>query len=280
MIRLAMMLLIACGLAGFGVAVWMLMPSEAAPAAAAVAQVPKVAVFVVAQPLRPGMLLKPEDIAVGEVAEDKLASGSVRDQPDAKKALVGGVVLRDLARGDVLRLPLDVLGPADHGFLSAALAPGTRAVTVAVDIVSGTAGLIWPGDRVDLILTQALDDATQAPGRRVVAETVMRDVRVIAIDQQLAQTTTGTGKIGEASLARTVTLEVSAEHAEYVQVATRLGKLSLVIRSAVPGPVADTRVTGTYGGDVSHALVTQAPHPVNNSIKVFPGTGDGREFKF
>lgn len=278
MIRLAMMLLIACGLAGFGVAVWMLMPSEAAPAAAAVAQVPKVAVFVVAQPLRPGMLLKPEDIAVGEVAEDKLASGSVRDQPDAKKTLVGGVVLRDLAPGDVLRLPLDVLGPADHGFLSAALAPGTRAVTVAVDIVSGTAGLIWPGDRVDLILTQALDDATQAPGRRVVAETVMRDVRVIAIDQQLAQTTTG--KIGEASLARTVTLEVSAEHAEYVQVATRLGKLSLVIRSAVPGPVADTRVTGTYGGDVSHALVTQAPHPVNNSIKVFPGTGDGREFKF
>lgn len=278
MIRLAMMLLIACGLAGFGVAVWMLMPSEAAPAAAAVAQVPKVAVFVVAQPLRPGMLLKPEDIAVGEVAEDKLASGSVRDQPDAKKTLVGGVVLRDLAPGDVLRLPLDVLGPADHGFLSAALTPGTRAVTVAVDIVSGTAGLIWPGDRVDLILTQALDDATQAPGRRVVAETVMRDVRVIAIDQQLAQTTTG--KVGEASLARTVTLEVSAEHAEYVQVATRLGKLSLVIRSAVPGPVADTRATGTYGGDVSHALVTQAPHPVNNSIKVFPGTGDGREFKF
>jgi len=278
MIRLAMMLLIACGLAGFGVAVWMLMPGDAAPPAAAVAQVPKVAVFVVAQPLRPGMLLKPEDIAVGEVAEDKLASGSVRDQPDAKKTLVGGVVLRDLAPGDVLRLPLDVLGPADHGFLSAALTPGTRAVTVAVDIVSGTAGLIWPGDRVDLILTQALDDATQAPGRRVVAETVMRDVRVIAIDQQLAQTTTG--KVGEASLARTVTLEVSAEHAEYVQVATRLGKLSLVIRSAVPGPVADTRATGTYGGDVSHALVTQAPHPVNNSIKVFPGTGDGREFKF
>jgi len=278
MIRIAMLLLIACGLAGFGVAVWMLMPSEAAPAAAAVTQVPKIAVFVVAQPLRPGMLLKPEDIAVGEVAEDKLASGSVRDQPDAKKTLIGGVVLRDLAPGDVLRLPLDVLGPADHGFLSAALAPGTRAVTVAVDIVSGTAGLIWPGDRVDLILTQALDDATQAPGRRVVAETVMRDVRVIAIDQQLAQTTTG--KIGEASLARTVTLEVSAEHAEYVQVATRLGKLSLVIRSAVPGPVADTRATGTYGGDVSHALVTQAPHPVNNSIKVFPGTGDGREFKF
>jgi len=171
-----------------------------------------------------------------------------------------------------------VLRSADHGFLSAALTPGTRAVTVAVDIVSGTAGLIWPGDRVDLILTQALDDATQAPGRRVVAETVMRDVRVIAIDQQLAQTTTG--KVGEASLARTVTLEVSAEHAEYVQVATRLGKLSLVIRSAVPGPVADTRATGTYGGDVSHALVTQAPHPVNNSIKVFPGTGDGREFKF
>ncbi len=277
MVRIVMLVLIALGISGFGVTVWMLMPSDAAPAAA-VAQVPKVAVLVVAQPLRPGMLLKPEDVAVGEVAEDKLASGYVADQPDAKRALIGGVVLRDLAPGDVLRLPLDVLRSADHGFLSAALTPGTRAVTVAVDIVSGTAGLIWPGDRVDLILTQALDEATQALSRRVVAETVLRDVRVIAIDQQLAQAVTG--KVGEAQLARTVTLEVSAEHAEYVQVATRLGKLSLVIRSAAPGPVADTRSTGTYGGDVSHALVTQAQRPLNNSIKVFPGTGDGREFKF
>lgn len=151
-------------------------------------------------------------------------------------------------------------------------------MTVAVDSVSGTAGLIWPGDRVDLILTQALDEATQTLSHRIVAETVLRNVRVIAIDQQLAQGITGNA--GELPLARTVTLEVSSEHAEHVQVATRLGKLSLIIRSAELGPIPEVRSVGTYGGDVSRALVTQAPGPVSKSIKVFPGSGDGREFKF
>jgi pilus assembly protein CpaB len=278
MIRIAMLLLIAFGLAGFGVTVWLLLPNEPAPPVVAAAPSSKVAVLVVTQQLRPGLLLKPEDLTVKEIAEEKLSIGYVPDQPDAKRALIGGMVLRNLAPGDVLRLPFDVLRPADHGFLAAVLTAGTRAVTVAVDIVSGTAGLIWPGDRVDLILTQVLDEATQAPSHRVVAETVLRDVRVIAIDQQLAQGITG--NVGDAPLARTVTLEVSAEHAEHVQVATRLGKLSLIIRSANSGPAVDTRSIGTYAGDVSHALVTQAQRPVSNTMKVYPGTGDGREFKF
>ena len=62
-----------------------------------------------------------------------------------------------------------------------------RAVTVAVDATTGAAGLIWPGDRVDLILTQTIQEATLPLGRRVAAETVLSDVRVIAIDQQLVQ---------------------------------------------------------------------------------------------
>ena len=50
----------------------------------------------------------------------------------------------------------DVLRPRDRGFLAAVLAPGTRAVSIAVDPVSGVGGLIWPGDRVDVILTQEI----------------------------------------------------------------------------------------------------------------------------
>ena len=77
--------------------------------------------------------------------------------------------------------------PGDHGFLAAVLKQGMRAVTVGVDAVSGTAGLIWPGDRVDVILTQSMDDPKLPPGRRVAAETVLQDARVIAIDQVLVQ---------------------------------------------------------------------------------------------
>ena len=74
----------------------------------------------------------------------------------------------------------DVLRPTDGGFLAAVLAPNHRAVSVAVDAVSGTAGLIWPGDRVDLILTQTNDEAGVPLGRRTFGETVLRDLRVIA----------------------------------------------------------------------------------------------------
>ena len=127
-------------------------------------------------------------------------------------------------------LPADVMRPGDHGFLAAVLAPGRLAVTVGVDAITGTAGLIWPGDHVDLILTQSMSGANVPPGRQVAGETVLTDVRVIAIDQQLVQ---GAGSdSAKAQPARTVTLEVTPAQAEQVAVATRLGHLSLAVRSA------------------------------------------------
>ena len=62
-----------------------------------------------------------------------------------------------------------------------------RAVSVGVDAVSGTAGLIWPGDRVDVVLTQQLSDDNCPPTVDVAGETVLPDIRVIAIDQALVQ---------------------------------------------------------------------------------------------
>jgi pilus assembly protein CpaB len=96
------------------------------------------------------------------------------------------MIRRSVSEGQPI-LPSDVVRPGDHGFLAAVPGPNMRAITVAVDAVSGTAGLIWPGDRIDLILTQMLDDPALAAGRRVAAETVLSDVRVIAVDQQIVQ---------------------------------------------------------------------------------------------
>jgi pilus assembly protein CpaB len=106
--------------------------------------------------------------------------------------------------------------PGDHGFLAAVLTPGWRATAVAVDAVSGTAGLIWPGDHVDLILTQEISQqagAPQASGNRIAAETVLKDVRVIAVDQQLVQGAAGANGEGGS---KTVTLEVTPEDVERV----------------------------------------------------------------
>lgn len=99
MIRIAMLLLIAFGLAGFGAIAWVLMPGASAPTEAAVAPTTKIAVLVAARQLRPGLLLKPEDVTVTEVAEDKLPIGNMPDQTDAKRSLIGGMVLRNLMPG-------------------------------------------------------------------------------------------------------------------------------------------------------------------------------------
>ena len=151
--------------------------------------------------------------------------GASNDTPQGRGSLTGSMIRRSLGEGQAI-IPADVIRPGDHGFLAAVLGPNMRAITVAVDAVSGTAGLIWPGDRVDLILTQALDDPALTAGRRVAAETVLSDARVIAIDQQIVQ-----GQAPENTLTpptRTATLEVTAAAAERVLVAARLGKLRAI----------------------------------------------------
>ena len=143
------------------------------------------------------------------------------------------MVRRSLGQNDVI-LNGDVLRPGDRGFLAAVLGVGMRAVTVGVDPISGIAGLIWPGDRVDLVLTQTSDEKDQPLDRRVFSETVLKDVRVIAVDQQMVQggqaTTANAGTASQAN--RTVTLEASSFDAERVTTAARLGKLSLVVRAS------------------------------------------------
>jgi pilus assembly protein CpaB len=154
-----------------------------------------------------------------------------------------------------------------------------RAVTVGVDAVSGTAGLIWPGDSVDVILTESLPDHAAPPGRQVAAETVLADVRVIAIDQRLVEGSTPVDPTGKD--ARTVTLEVTAAQAERVAVATRLGHLSLAVRAADTGQSDASHEAGTtWAGDVSPALASQRTHDAPDIVRVFQGSADGKEFRF
>ena len=154
------------------------------------------------------------------------------------------------------------------------------AVSVGVDAITGAAGLIWPGDRIDLILTQSIGDATLPVGRRIAAETILRDVRVIAIDQQLMQGVAPDGKEGKG---RTVTMEVTPAQAERVSVATRIGRLSLAVRSADSAPTAAAGRRGkatTWASDVSPALGTDVAQGARSELHVFHGSGDGKEFRF
>lgn len=279
-VRLAFFALMALGLLGFGTVSW-ISTRPPPPDAAAVAASTKVMVLIAAKPVRAGNLLKPEDIGTKEIPQREAGDDASFDGPDARRALAGAMVRGSLSVGDVIRAK-DVMRPGDHGFLAAVLGPGMRAVSIGVDTVSGTAGLIWPGDRIDVILTQAISDPAVPVGRRLAAETVLSGVRVIAIDQQLLQ-----GVAPDAATdnnkARTVTLEVTSAEAERVSVATRIGKLSLTVRSADRnGVLADAGQvpTTTWASDVSPALGTNVAQGTRDVLHVFPGAGDRKEFRF
>jgi pilus assembly protein CpaB len=280
-LRLAFFILMALGLVGFGTVAWI---AARPPADAVAAQQVRAAatrpVLVAAHPIRIGELLKPEDLASRQVpVSDPAMAASNPDTPDSRRDLIGAMVRRNLAPGDVIDNN-DIMRPGDHGFLAAVLQPGMRAVTIAVDNTTGSAGLIWPGDRVDLILTQTITEANLPMGRRVAAETVLSNARVIAIDQQILQGAVST----PASAAKTVTLEVTEDQAERISVATRLGRLSLSVRSADgKHRTTDQPTSGsntTWAGDVSPALGISTPPPNDNIIRVFQGGGEVKEFKF
>lgn len=116
--------------------------------------------------------------------------------------------------------------PGDRGFLAAALGPGLRAVTVAVSAASSVAGFVFPGDRIDLVLTQTVSG--DGPPLNA-SETIVRNLRVLATDQRTA-TTTDEGKADVRTFS-TVTLEATPRIAEKIAVAQTIGQLSLSLRS-------------------------------------------------
>jgi pilus assembly protein CpaB len=104
-----------------------------------------------------------------------------------------------------------------------------RAVTVPVSATTGVAGFVFAGDRVDLVLTQEV--SSQGEGKPLkAAETVLRNLRVLATDQTTEQTKDENGKTVVTEF-RTVTLEVTPKIAEKIAVAQTIGTISLVLRS-------------------------------------------------
>lgn len=260
------------------------MLSPAAPPQAEVQAAPppppppaRTRVLVAARALPSGTLLKDEDFTVREMPPAEVPEGALEPSDESHAELRGALLRRYLDAGTPVRRA-DVLRPRDRGFLAAVLRPGTRAISVGVDVVTGTAGLIWPGDQVDLILTQELAGGDVPLARRVVGETLLADVRVIAVDQQFQGATAADATPNR--IARTVTLEVSPEQAERVAVASRLGRIALTVRAiekldaeALPASAS------VFGGDVSPALSRSA---ISEGIRmrIIQGDGQNQEVTF
>ena len=119
--------------------------------------------------------------------------------------------------------------PGDRGFLAAALGPGMRAVTVPVSAQSAVAGFIFPGDRVDLMLTQSVSGGGDGPPLKA-SETILRNLRVLATDQKTDKQTDDKGNTVVTTYSN-VTVEATPKIAEKIAVAQTVGQLSLSLRS-------------------------------------------------
>jgi pilus assembly protein CpaB len=230
---------------------------------------PKEEILVATVPLAAGTLLRAQDVTwqlvarpvePGEIVRPSEIARQTRPGIDEEtRAEVYGAAVRparDTAAGEPIRRG-NIVKPGDRDFLQVVLSPGARAISIPVATSGASTGLLFPGDRVDVILTQNFKGEGAVITRRSVSETVVENLRVLAIDALDAKAPSG-------SFGRTVTLEVTPPQAEKVNVATELGKLSLTLRSvsgpngllatstAGPGPSAG--VKPTWAGDVSPAL--------------------------
>ena len=140
--------------------------------------------------------------------------------------LYGTVVRRSFSVGEPITQDR-LVRPGPRGFLAAVLQAGYRAVSIPVSATSGIAGLVFPGDRVDIILTHTLETKLEEKKtyENRASETVLTNVRVLALDQKTND------QDGKPKLAKTATLEVTPKQAEILAVVRELGSLSLALRS-------------------------------------------------
>jgi pilus assembly protein CpaB len=185
----------------------------------------------------PEILVATRALPVGTIIE----ADSFRYQPWPKDLIENAYYLKGEAdptslTGTVVRSPVTagqpvtkgaLVKPGDRGFLAAALGPGMRAVTVPVSAQSGVAGFVFPGDRIDLVLTQTVEGG-DGPALRA-SETIVRNLRVLATDQRTS-TEDEEGKKQVLTFS-TVTLETTPRIAEKIAVAQSVGQLSLSLRS-------------------------------------------------
>ena len=151
------------------------------------------------------------------------------ERPDAVTQLAGSIARAPFSEGEPIR-EAKLIRANGSGYMAAILPTGMRAVSTDISPETGAGGFILPNDHVDVILTRRDHDAEQANGgiETHVSETILTNVRVLAIDQTVEEKNGQRVVVG-----KTATLELSPPSAERLMLAHQLGTLSLALRSLV-----------------------------------------------
>lgn len=191
---------------------------------------PPVEVVAASRDLLVGTLLTANDITSVPLEADAVFSSHMRRDQTEPSAVIGSVVRTALLAG----MPLTsaaLIRPGQEGFLAAALMPDHRAVTIVVNQETSHAGLIAPGDRVDVIFTMQVpsDGASQLNS---FSRTILQNIRVVAVGRRVesAVSEPESEENGGRNSGDTVTLEVLPPEADRLVLATTRGSISLALR--------------------------------------------------
>lgn len=238
-------------------------------------------VLVATRPLPVGTILTPDSFRYQPWPKE-LVQQVYYIKGESEPPLAGTVVRVALTAGQPITQGA-LVKPGDRGFLAAALGPGMRAVTIPVSSQTGVAGFVFPGDRIDLVLTQTVEGGGDGPALKT-AETIIRNIRVLATDQRTDKTTSDDGKT-EVQTFSTVTLEATPRIAEKIALAQALGQISLSLRSIADNNAELERAIAA--GEVSVAdkndpkaekeyLIAVASRPVDNDPTFVTGADVSR----
>ena len=242
---------------------------------------PAVQVLVARNALRTGQLIKPEDLRWQAWPQGALPQTYIIEGKRPISDFVGAVARTSFRVGQPLA-DTDIVMPGSRGFLAAVLRPGLRAVSVPATATSAVSGFIYAGDRVDVLLTHALK-AEGSGSEHHATETILRNARVIAMDQKL-----DFAPGDKPDIAKTATLELTAKQTEIVTLGVKMGELSLVLRSLQDEEERDGEGSGddataelgqsyTHDTQVSRLIKEpappKAPEVAKPSIFVLRGAG-------
>jgi pilus assembly protein CpaB len=222
-------------------------------------------VLVAARDITPGTILKPDDLRwqawpSSGIDQDRMIvqpkPGVETQQPaqDPQQDFLEHIARRQIMSGEPMSKEM-VIKQGDGSVAAANITPGSRAVTINVAPNQGVAGLVLPNDHVDIIMNTPVRDLTGIQGwkdvvLRFTSETILKDIRVVAINQTLSHDPTK----GVAEPGNLVTLEVTPAQAEKLLIAQQLGQLTLSLRSLVTPPNDNKEPTYTFDVRASKAL--------------------------
>ena len=179
-------------------------------------------IIVAAVDVELGSKINPQMLTTAEWPSGSVPPGAFTNVKDVQER----IVKVSLARGEpVLERKLAPVGTM--GGLSAVIAEGKRAMTVRVNDVIGVAGFALPGTYVDVMVNAKQDEDGRTGEAKLISKTVLEKVLVLAVAQEASRDDT------KPKVVSAVTLELSPEDSEKLDLARSVGTLSLVLRNQV-----------------------------------------------